>query len=181
MVSPLLAERRRHWRTSFGLTVAALAAGVAVSNERGVFMPIWGVDDAIAATARAFAAVAAPEPMQVDSLYTPPTTLHRITTAPSYRRIVDVPGFTPPVMPSFEPASGFEPASIGAVAVSAPDLSSPVSFAALNTPTPVVPAGVTQVQGVPEPASWTLMIGGFGLVGALQRVLGRARRGRQFA
>jgi hypothetical protein len=72
MASLLTGEAVRQGWMSFGLAAASIAAGVAVSNERAVFIPISGVEGAISSTARAFAAIAAPAPVQIGSLYVMP-------------------------------------------------------------------------------------------------------------
>lgn len=215
MKSSLAAERRRHWRMSFGLMSAGLVAGISVSNERGVFMPIYGIDDAIAATARAFAAIAVPEPLHVDSIYTPPLPLRRLTDAAPLLRAVGASRANRPVVPVFNEASplpsvpnpqalvaqfdGFpamptpllrgagalpafaslapvQPMSPPIVAKCANDSGQPVECPTddpgkgATEPTPPV-----QAAPVPEPASWAMMIAGFGIVGAAQRAFGRRR------
>lgn len=64
--SRLVLEQRRHWRISFGLMSICLVSGVAVTNERGLFVPIGDFDKALAATVKAFAAISGPPGGRLD-------------------------------------------------------------------------------------------------------------------
>jgi hypothetical protein len=200
---------------SLTLASASIAGGVAVSNERAVFMPISGIEHAISETARAFAAIASPPPVQVDSLYFPPTSLAQLgrrsmrRAAPAGADPVQPGDYTRPDPLGDRPDTVFGPqASPEQIMASAqanggtPGSAAPAQFASLggargpgfytgvdNLPgdgnedgtTPVDPTDPTAPGNptlpVPEPASWVLMIGGFGVVGGLQRLL-RTRRSR---
>lgn len=64
--SRLVLEQRRHWRISFGLMSICLVSGVAVTNERGLFVPIGDFDKALVATVKAFAAISGPPGGRLD-------------------------------------------------------------------------------------------------------------------
>jgi hypothetical protein len=229
MGSALTGEGIRQAWMSLGLVAASLAGGASVSNERGVFIPIAGIERAIAATFRAFAAIAAPAPITIDSLYVLPQRMDQIGRAPRLQRVVDMRGvnFHPysaaPVRvpsssgPLGQPTQpGGADAEIAAAAQAAQQALAPepqVQLAQLgNTPFPIfrgpdvfggggVPGNETTptdpddpdspdnpdtpiappvppVVPVPEPATWAIMIAGFGLMGAVQRSIALRERNR---
>ena len=113
--SQLVLEQRRQYRINFALMVGCLAAGIAVSNERGVFVPPHSLGEAFAATARAFAAIVAPP----GQLQLQP---YNLLFNPNYANPNALPGqiaqriFNPPAPPANNPFPGVFPAGAAAPA-----------------------------------------------------------------
>jgi hypothetical protein len=203
MRSILTGEAIRQGWISFGVVAVSLAAGTSVSNERAVFIPISGVENAITASVRAFAALAIPGPVRVYTLYVAPVQLGGLPQQPIVQRVElptlglengQTPGSTP-FAGQPDPAFGQAvDAEVAAAAQAAADAvaangSDSITLASLGRTPPGNYNGVSNVPGdnsnpnpptpptaVPETGSWVMMILGFGLIGALQRRIGRARR-----
>jgi hypothetical protein len=205
MRSILTSEAIRQGWVSFGVVAVALAAGTSVSNERAVFIPISGVENAITASVRAFAALAVPGPVRVYTLYVAPVQLGGLPQQPIVQRVElptlglenQAPGSTPfagQPAPAFGQAVDAEVAAAAQAAADAvaANGSDSITLASLGRTPPGNYNGVSNVPGdnsnpnpppptaVPETGSWVMMILGFGLIGALQRRIGRARRLLQF-
>jgi hypothetical protein len=178
-----------------------IAAGITVSNERAVFLPISGADESISATARAFAAIASPLPVEIGSLYVPMR-----LNALGHGRPVGAAGANAPALDqAFDraPLQGpGDPALIGSGPINAAlpqNLAAPVRLASIgpasahfyrvidNIGTPANPSNpngpttpgsptnpVDPVAPVPEPAGWAMMIAGLGLTGAVLRSIRRS-------
>jgi hypothetical protein len=211
MGSVLTGESIRQGWMSLMLASASVAGGVAVSNERAVFVPISGVEQMISDTARAFAAIAAPSSPEIDTLYFPKA-VAGLGRHSGLRRRATPTGDTiqPSAFDRPDPFGDMSDQSVfgsqaqdqimASAQASGESLGSgaPMRLASLGNVGPGFYTGVDNPPGdgggssgtdpsdpttpidpttpVPEPSAWMLMIGGFGLVGGLQRLLRHARR-----
>jgi hypothetical protein len=188
-------EQRRHLLLNGWLIAGFIVVGTAVTNERGIFRPV-GVDG-LSATARAFVAIASPAGLTTPRLrdVRSVSSLDPFeVTAPSRdvrRRLIDAIDW----VPGEGEQRAQEPLSFGASPITIADASNsgnnaPGQQAAFVTPpealgvsTPNVPAaqavGLDPGTGaVPEPATWLMLIAGFGVVGGILRAVERNRRAR---
>ncbi|QJU59666.1 PEPxxWA-CTERM sorting domain-containing protein [Sphingomonas sp. AP4-R1] len=195
-------EQRRHLLMNGWLIAGFIVVGTAVTNERGIFRPV-GMDG-LSATARAFIAVASPAGLpglapRLRDVRSVSSLDPFEVTAPSRdvrRRLIDAIDWVPGEgdQPAQEPLS-FGPGAPITVADASDsgNPSSPGQQAAFATPpeslgvtTPTVPAQVTPADpvtpndpitgAVPEPATWAMLILGFGVVGSILRAVERRRR-----
>lgn len=201
-------EQRRHLLMNGWLIAGFIVVGTAVTNERGIFRPV-GMDG-LSATARAFIAVASPVGQALAPRLRDVRSVSSLdpfeVTAPSRdvrRRLIDaidwVPGegeqaaqeplsFGPSAPITLADASDSNPSSPGQQAAFA----SPPESMGVSTPTvpqqaaaePAPPVDATPTDpitgAVPEPATWAMLILGFGVVGGMLRGIERRRR-LQFA
>ena len=194
MVPQLTIEKRRHWRISLALMLGGLVSGIAVSNERGVFVPLHDLANTFAVTARAFAALASPpggmrlEPYEnlllsesPDKPAPPPQTYENLILAEGtpmppqdetpqamVARMLDTPpDFPPALVPPVGPI------------MFAPPPRPPVGTPFFSAPSVAAPSvAATQHGAVPEPASWAMLITGFAAIGLIQRRMARKARAK---
>ena len=198
MVPQLTIEQRRHWRISLGLMLGCLVSGIAVSNERGVFVPLHDLANTLAVTARAFAALASPpgrsQPYEnllqpYENLIlsagpaVPPAPPGEDTPQAMMARMLDSPESQPEQLP-FTPFMGpppmlgpIEPTLLG-VTPDSPDIA-PFRSTPRIDPQLRMENPETSPHGggpVPEPSSWAMLIAGFATVGWVQRRMARKAR-----
>jgi len=187
MVPQLTLEQRRHWRISFGIMLACLVSGIAVSNERGVFVPLRDLASTLAVTARAFAALASPpghtvlEPYEnlllADKPALPPGVPADETPQAMMARILDAPPEPgPPLLMAPPPAFGPLAPITFSQTPNIPGITpfQPAPSFVVSVPLSVVPE--TPTAPVPEPSSWALLIAGFAAIGWVQRRVARKTR-----
>jgi hypothetical protein len=190
-------EQRRHLLMNGWLIAGFIVVGTAVTNERGIFRPV-GLDG-VSATARAFIAMASPgglpglAPRLRDVRSVSGLDPFEVT-APSRdvrRRLIDAIDWAPGEGegPSFaQPPLGFTigdvPTNItladagnvgGPPGLQQPAFAVPPEQIGVNNP-PVVPDVPGGPGVVPEPATWAMLILGFGIVGSILRMVAQQRR-----
>jgi len=167
--------------------LGCLVSGIAVSNERGVFVPLHDLANTLAITARAFAALASPPPLPGRNLLEPyenlllsekpalpPGAPADGTPQAMMSRVLDMPSDQPaspifiPTPPTFGPL-----APILTQARNVPALIPFQPLPGLMTDLPADTAPATPSGPVPEPTSWALLIAGFATIGWIQRRLAR--------
>lgn len=183
-------EMRRHFVMNCCLVATAVVGGIAITNERGVFSPLGF--NPFSAYAQALGTIANP----VRGLFavpsaTPLSRLGQPGVVPGLRRtLAAVPEQPPLGEPGFVPAGPFVPGAIGPLPLAGVE-GLPGGFGGVPgfLPTGAPPGGgfgvpdeliqqteTPPVVPVPEPAVWTLMIVGFGLVGRALRAVSTRRR-----
>jgi hypothetical protein len=185
-------EQRRHLLMNGWLIAGFIVVGTAVTNERGIFRPV-GMDG-LSATARAFIAMASPAGLNLGPRLRDVRSVSALdpfeVTAPSRdvrRRLIDAidwePGegqSAPQDQLSFGDGAPITVADNGNGATpQAPAFVTPpdqlgITNVPLPTPTDALPGDGT--GAVPEPATWAMLILGFGLVGGVLRSVERRRR-----
>jgi hypothetical protein len=187
MVPQLTMEQRRHWRISLGLMLGCLVSGIAVSNERGVFVPLHDLANTLAVTARAFAAMASPpgrmqlEPYEnlllSEGPALPPAPPEEDTPQAMMMRLLDSQPEPPPFTPEPPITGPIEPVLLSTTPDSpdiAPFKSIPPILPQLRmSDMPIIPG---QTGPVPEPSRWAMLIAGFGAVGWILRRMSRKVR-----
>ncbi len=187
-------EQRRQLLMNGWLIAGFIVVGTAVTNERGIFRPVG--TDGLSATARAFVAIASPAGLATPRLrdVRSVSSLDPFeVTAPSRdvrRRLIDAIDW----VPGEGEAPAQEPLSFGTGPITIADASNsgnnnaPGQQAAFVTPpqelgvsTPNIPTtpavGLDPGTGVvPEPATWLMLIAGFGVVGGVLRAVEGRRR-----
>lgn len=191
-------EQRRHLLMNGWLIAGFIVVGTAVTNERGIFRPV-GLDG-LSATAKAFMAVASPAgPMSLMPRLRDVRSVSSLdpfeVTAPSRdvrRRLIDAIDWEPGE--GENPDAGQEPLAFNvpqAMMADASDsgnnpipgqqnafIEQPQTLGIPNVPA-IQPADTTTdpVTGaVPEPATWAMLILGFGVIGKLLRTVSEHRR-----
>jgi hypothetical protein len=187
-------EQRRHLLMNGWLIAGFIVVGTAVTNERGIFRPVGF--DGLSATARAFIAIASPAGLtpRLRDVRSVSSLDPFEVTAPSRdvrRRLIDA--------IDWEPGEGEnlnqEPLSFGNSPITTADASDtpadpasppqqpafvtpPTSLGTPSTPTlPTTDDGIDPGTGaVPEPATWAMLITGFGFIGGILRAVDRRRR-----
>lgn len=185
-------EQRRHLLMNGWLIAGFVIVGTAVTNERGIFRPVGF--DGLSATARAFIAMASPAGLpglspRLRDVRSVSSLNPFEVTAPSRdvrRRLIDAldwePGDGEPGLPQQPLSFGDTPLTVADVGDTAPGgppafVSQPTQLGP-NPPTPVIDAPGLQPGGgaVPEPATWAMLILGFGFIGSILRGVERRRR-----
>lgn len=186
-------EQRRHLLMNGWLIAGFVIVGTAVTNERGIFRPV-GMDG-MSATARAFIAMASPA--------TPSPRLRDVrsvsslapfeVTAPSRdlrRRLIDAIDYDPgEAAPTEAEPLGFGPSPLPNIQIAdaSQALAQTPAFATPPTEMGISPQGTPPqdaapldpsppIGAVPEPATWAMLILGFGLIGGTLRAVGQGRR-----
>ncbi|PZU09150.1 PEPxxWA-CTERM sorting domain-containing protein [Sphingomonas sp.] len=195
-------EQRRHLLMNGWLIAGFIVVGTAVTNERGIFRPV-GLDG-LSATAKAFIAVTSPAGLQnlgprLRDVRSVSSLSPFDVTAPSRdvrRRLIDAIDWEPGegegpaqeplsfgnALPPVTVADASDSTGSNPLSQSAPAFITPPEQLGVSTPTtpnlqdtfpttPPIDAGV-----VPEPATWAMLILGFGAVGGLLRQVERRRR-----
>ncbi|MDO6413420.1 PEPxxWA-CTERM sorting domain-containing protein [Sphingomonas sp. BIUV-7] len=187
-------EQRRHLLMNGWLIAGFIVVGTAVTNERGIFRPVGF--DGLSATARAFIAMASPAgigPRLRDVRSVSALDPFEVT-APSRdvrRRLIDAIDWMPgegedPTQTPLSFGNGAPPITVadagndGQPAPGQQAFAAPPSTLGVTNPTipeqdTVLPPGL-DTGAVPEPATWAMLILGFGLVGGLLRSVEQRRR-----
>jgi hypothetical protein len=193
-------EQRRHLLMNGWLIAGFIVVGTAVTNERGIFRPV-GLDG-LSATAKAFLAVASPAgPMSLMPRLRDVRSVSSLdpfeVTAPSRdvrRRLIDAIDWEPG--DGENPNAGQEPLGFNVPQAMMADASDSANNAipgqrnafveqpqTFGNPPPNVPTvqpadtSSDPITGaVPEPATWAMLILGFGVIGSLLRAVDQRRR-----
>lgn len=187
-------EQRRHLLMNGWLIAGFIVVGTAVTNERGIFRPV-GMDG-LSATARAFIAMASPAGLNLGPRLRDVRSVSALNpfevTAPSRdvrRRLIDAIDWEPgdgqaPPQDQLSFGDG-APVTVadngGGTSPQAPAfVTPPDQLGITNVPLPTAPgADIGPGDGtgaVPEPATWAMLILGFGFVGGMLRSVERRRR-----
>jgi hypothetical protein len=192
-------EQRRHLLMNGWLIAGFVVVGTAVTNERGIFRPVGF--DGLSATARAFIAIASPTGLpglspRLRDVRSVSSLSPFEVTAPSRdvrRRLIDALDWEEgdgvgPDLPQEALSFANAPVTVadagnGGDGITVPTqqpafVTPPTELGVTNPTTPPDNIGIVDpgTGAVPEPATWAMLILGFGLVGGLLREVERRRR-----